>query len=137
MSRGTGGIPTEDEAVIAATGRGKTVRLTAAQAVAASFGAHTWRVATTGELRQALHEARAESGSCVIVAEVEPQRDLPGKGMWWDIPIAETSDDHAKTRGPRPARQESSAFPLLIRQDGARGHLPAARRPLTFDSHSI
>ena len=60
---------------------------------AASMGARTWNVATPDELRQALREARAEKRSCVIVAEVEKHRYLPGSGVWWDIAAAETSED--------------------------------------------
>ncbi len=60
---------------------------------AASLGACTWRVATVEELRTALRESRAESRTCVIVAEVDPHAGMPDSGMWWDIPIAETSGD--------------------------------------------
>ena len=60
---------------------------------AASMGARTWSVATPEELRQALREARAETGPCLIVAEVEKHRYLPGSGTWWDIAAAEVSGD--------------------------------------------
>ncbi|HEV8638726.1 MAG TPA: 3D-(3,5/4)-trihydroxycyclohexane-1,2-dione acylhydrolase (decyclizing) [Chloroflexota bacterium] len=58
-----------------------------------SFGARVWRVGTAKELQQALEEARAETGSCMIVVETEPHRYLPGSGVWWDVAPAETAED--------------------------------------------
>lgn len=60
---------------------------------AESMGARTWRVKTPGELRKALQEARAETRSCVIVAEIEKHHYTPGSGVWWDIAAAEVSSD--------------------------------------------
>ncbi len=60
---------------------------------AASFGARTWQVATPDELCRALREARSESRACVIVAETEKHRYLPGSGVWWDVAAAETTED--------------------------------------------
>ena len=60
---------------------------------AASLGARTWHVTTPDELRQALKEAREERRACVIVAETEPHRYLPGAGVWWDVAPAEATHD--------------------------------------------
>ena len=60
---------------------------------AASFGAKTWNVTTPEGVRHALREARGESQTCVIVAEVEPHHYLPDSGVWWDIAAAESSED--------------------------------------------
>jgi 3D-(3,5/4)-trihydroxycyclohexane-1,2-dione acylhydrolase (decyclizing) len=60
---------------------------------AESFGARTWHVETPEELRQALRDARSERRTCVIVAETEKQRFLPGGGVWWDVAPAEVSQD--------------------------------------------
>ena len=60
---------------------------------AESFGARTWHVETPDQLRQALREARDEPRTCVIVAEVEKHRFLPGGGAWWDVAPAEVSQD--------------------------------------------
>jgi 3D-(3,5/4)-trihydroxycyclohexane-1,2-dione acylhydrolase (decyclizing) len=60
---------------------------------ATGFGARAWRVSTTAELRAALRAARAERGPCVIVAEIEKHRFLPGSGVWWDAAPAEVSGD--------------------------------------------
>jgi 3D-(3,5/4)-trihydroxycyclohexane-1,2-dione acylhydrolase (decyclizing) len=60
---------------------------------AESMGARAWHVNTPDELGRALAEARDERRSCVIVAEVEPHRYLPGSGAWWDVAPAEVSGD--------------------------------------------
>ena len=60
---------------------------------AASFGAKSWHVTTPEGVRHALREARGESGTCVIVVDVEPHHYLPDSGVWWDIAAAESSDD--------------------------------------------
>ena len=60
---------------------------------AQSMGARVWNVSTPDEVRTALREAREAKESCVIVAEVEKHRYLPGSGVWWDISAAEASND--------------------------------------------
>ncbi|HEX4132306.1 MAG TPA: 3D-(3,5/4)-trihydroxycyclohexane-1,2-dione acylhydrolase (decyclizing) [Pirellulales bacterium] len=60
---------------------------------AESFGARTWNVRTTDELREALADARQERRTCVIVVETEKHRNLPGGGVWWDVSPAEVSVD--------------------------------------------
>ncbi len=74
---------------------------------AESMGARAWNVATPAELRQALRQARAEERSCVIVAEVEKHRYLPGSGAWWDIAAAATSDDPETQRLRREYEEEA------------------------------
>ncbi len=46
-----------------------------------------------GTVAQALREAKGERGTCVIVAETEKNRFLPGGGVWWDVAPAEVSRD--------------------------------------------
>ncbi len=60
---------------------------------AESMGARTWNVSTPDELREALREARDESRVCVIVAETEKYRGLPPSQVWWDVAVAEESQD--------------------------------------------
>jgi 3D-(3,5/4)-trihydroxycyclohexane-1,2-dione acylhydrolase (decyclizing) len=60
---------------------------------AESFGARSWHVETPEQLRQALREANGERRTCVIVAETEKNRFLPGGGVWWDVAPAEVSRD--------------------------------------------
>lgn len=61
--------------------------------VADGMGARVWRAKTADEVRTALREARQEKRACVIVVETEPHRYGPDSGAWWDIPVAETSQD--------------------------------------------
>ncbi|HKI18951.1 MAG TPA: thiamine pyrophosphate-dependent enzyme, partial [Isosphaeraceae bacterium] len=60
---------------------------------AESLGARSWHVETPEQLCKALREARAERRACVIVAETEKHRFLPGGGIWWDVAPAEVSQD--------------------------------------------
>ncbi len=71
---------------------GEYLRLDLARA-AEGLGAAAWRVETPEQLRRALEEARGERRACVIVAETEPQRYLPGSDVWWDVAPAEVSDE--------------------------------------------
>jgi 3D-(3,5/4)-trihydroxycyclohexane-1,2-dione acylhydrolase (decyclizing) len=61
--------------------------------VAAGLGAVVFGASSTDELRDALDEARDESGPCAIVCQTEPHRYLPESGVWWDIAPAEVSAD--------------------------------------------
>jgi 3D-(3,5/4)-trihydroxycyclohexane-1,2-dione acylhydrolase (decyclizing) len=65
---------------------------------AASLGARAFRVDTEEELVKALHEARAETRTCVIVAETELYRRVPDSTVWWDIAPAEVSTDPASQK---------------------------------------
>ena len=60
---------------------------------AQSLGAKACHVYTPGEFREALHEARKNPQTCVIVVETEKYRMLPGSGVWWDVAVAEVSND--------------------------------------------
>ncbi len=58
---------------------------------AASMGAKTWSVTDPAGLTQALAEARQETGTCVIVVEIEPHRYGPSSEVWWDVAPAEVT----------------------------------------------
>ena len=60
---------------------------------AQSLGARVWRVSTPEQVRQALHEARAETRTCAIVVTVEKHRYLPASGVWIDFGVAQASQD--------------------------------------------
>jgi 3D-(3,5/4)-trihydroxycyclohexane-1,2-dione acylhydrolase (decyclizing) len=75
---------------------------------AESMGARAWHVFNPDELRQALREARQETRACVIVAEIEKHRYLPGGGIWWDVASAEVSNDGV-TQELRAAYEEERA----------------------------
>ena len=57
------------------------------------FGARAWKAKTVAELREALRAARKEKNTCVIVVETSSERYPPGSEMWWDVGVAEVSDD--------------------------------------------
>jgi 3D-(3,5/4)-trihydroxycyclohexane-1,2-dione acylhydrolase (decyclizing) len=62
---------------------------------AESLGAKVVRARTIEDLRGALREARAEPGPTVIHIEVDRYRGVPSYDGWWDVPVAEVSDDPA------------------------------------------
>lgn len=62
---------------------------------AASLGTRAFRVETEEQLVEALQAARAETRTCVIVAETELYRRVPDSTVWWDIAPAEVSTDPA------------------------------------------
>ncbi len=62
---------------------------------ARSLGARTWYVETLDALTMALDEAREADGPCVIVVATEPHRYTPGSEVFWDISVAQVSDDPA------------------------------------------
>jgi 3D-(3,5/4)-trihydroxycyclohexane-1,2-dione acylhydrolase (decyclizing) len=64
---------------------------------AESMGARAWHVTDPDQLRTALREARDEERSCVIVAEIEKHRFVPGSDVWWDVAPAE-ANGHSETR---------------------------------------
>jgi len=60
---------------------------------AESMGARAWNANTPEALRKALLEARSETRPCVIVVETEKYRSLPSSEVWWDVAVAEVSQD--------------------------------------------
>lgn len=72
---------------------------------AESMGARAWHAFTPDDLCRALREAREETRPCVIVAEAEKHRYLPGSGVWWDVAAAESSSDEV-TRKLRAEYEE-------------------------------
>ncbi len=60
---------------------------------AESMGARAWHVTTTDELRRTLREAREETQTCVIVVETEKYRYTPWSGVWWDVAVAEATNE--------------------------------------------
>jgi len=66
---------------------------------AASFGAEVIRAANIEELRSALVEARAATGTTLIHVETDPDVYVP-RFHWWDVAVAEvsTSDAVSKAR---------------------------------------
>jgi 3D-(3,5/4)-trihydroxycyclohexane-1,2-dione acylhydrolase (decyclizing) len=72
------------------------------------FGARAWKANTVSELRNALRSARKEKGACVIVVETSSERYPPGSDMWWDVGVAEVSDDPVTRKLRRQYAKEVS-----------------------------
>jgi 3D-(3,5/4)-trihydroxycyclohexane-1,2-dione acylhydrolase (decyclizing) len=72
------------------------------EANAASLGAWTIRARTGDELNAALPCARKQSRTSVVVVETAYAQSVPGYESWWDVPIAEVSEQESV----RAARRE-------------------------------
>ena len=59
---------------------------------AASLGAWTMRAKTAEELKEALVQGRKQDRSSVVVIETSYDEKVPGYESWWDVPIAEVSE---------------------------------------------
>ena len=62
---------------------------------AESLGAVAKSVSTIDELREALEQAKAEPRTTVIVVQVDRYESVPGYDSWWDVPVAEVSEQAA------------------------------------------
>jgi 3D-(3,5/4)-trihydroxycyclohexane-1,2-dione acylhydrolase (decyclizing) len=62
---------------------------------AASLGAWTARARTGAELKTALVAGRQQSRTSVVVIEASYDQRVPGYESWWDVPIAEVSEQEA------------------------------------------
>jgi 3D-(3,5/4)-trihydroxycyclohexane-1,2-dione acylhydrolase (decyclizing) len=71
-------------------------------ASAEALGARLLRAHGVEELRAALETAKTESGPVVVHVEVDRYAGVPSYEGWWDVPVAEVSDDPAV----RSAREE-------------------------------
>ena len=89
-----GGPPLDaaDESGPAAPLRASPVDLAAN---AESLGARVLRVSSLAELRGALDEARRDGGPVAVHIEVDRYAGVPGYEGWWDVPVAEVSDNEA------------------------------------------
>jgi len=75
---------------------------------AASLGAHTITARTMPEFADALAEARAQERVTVIVVETDRRQRVPGYESWWDVPVAEVSEN-SEVRAARAAYDKASA----------------------------
>ena len=71
---------------------------------AESLGARVFRARTVDDVRDALAQARGATGPVVIHIEVDRYAGIPSYEGWWDVPVAEVSED-ASVRAAR-ARYE-------------------------------
>jgi 3D-(3,5/4)-trihydroxycyclohexane-1,2-dione acylhydrolase (decyclizing) len=66
--------------------------------MAEGMGACAWHAHDEASLRDALRLAREQSGSSVIIVEIERHRFLPPSEVWWDAAPPETSADDETMR---------------------------------------
>ena len=59
---------------------------------AASCGAVVYRATDRASLEAALQSARTADRTAVIYARVDPLKGVPGCDSWWDVPVAEVSE---------------------------------------------
>ena len=59
---------------------------------AEALGAVVYRAADRAGFDAALRSARAADRTAVIYAEVDPNKGVPGYESWWDVPVAEVSE---------------------------------------------
>ena len=62
---------------------------------AESLGARVIRAKTIVELRDALADARGADGPVVIHIEADRYQGVPSYESWWDVPVAEVSEEEA------------------------------------------
>jgi 3D-(3,5/4)-trihydroxycyclohexane-1,2-dione acylhydrolase (decyclizing) len=62
---------------------------------AESLGARVIRAKTVDELRAALADARGADGPVVVHIETDRYEGVPSYDGWWEVPVAEVSDDPA------------------------------------------
>ncbi len=65
---------------------------------AESLGARAIAAENPEQLRNALEEAKAETRTTLIYARVDPDARVPNYEGWWDVPIAEVSQEETVTR---------------------------------------
>ncbi len=73
---------------------------------AESLGARVVRAADVGELRDAMAGARGADGPVVIYIEADRYEGVPSYEGWWDVPVAEVSEQ-AEVRSAREAYESA------------------------------
>jgi 3D-(3,5/4)-trihydroxycyclohexane-1,2-dione acylhydrolase (decyclizing) len=83
---------------------------------AASLGAHSIAVKTIEELREAIKNCKNEKKTSVIVVETDYHDRVPGYDSWWDVPIAEVSEQEsvraAYLKNEKAKHQERYFWPV-------------------------
>jgi 3D-(3,5/4)-trihydroxycyclohexane-1,2-dione acylhydrolase (decyclizing) len=62
---------------------------------AQSLGVRVLEAGSLDELRAALDEAKRDGGPVAVYIEVDRYAGVPSYESWWDVPVAEVSDDEA------------------------------------------
>jgi 3D-(3,5/4)-trihydroxycyclohexane-1,2-dione acylhydrolase (decyclizing) len=90
-----GTLPTDNDAGTALAADAPPVPGLDLATNAESLGAHVIRCAGLDDVRAALAQARGADGPVVIHVETDRYAGVPGYEGWWDVPVAEVSDDAA------------------------------------------
>jgi len=106
-SVGSGGFGTRYRARNPQTGELDGDRLPVDLAAnAESLGAKVWRANTISAFRDALAAAAGYAGVGVIAVPVDRESRVAGYESWWDVPVAEVSDN-ADVRRAREAYEQA------------------------------
>jgi 3D-(3,5/4)-trihydroxycyclohexane-1,2-dione acylhydrolase (decyclizing) len=62
---------------------------------AESLGARLFKAHDLASLEKALAAARSSDRTAVVYVQVDPALRVPGHGCWWDVPVAEVSEQPA------------------------------------------
>ena len=87
-----GALPVDDAAGAALARPAEPLPVDLA-ANAESLGARVIRTRTIAELRAALADARGADGPVVVHIEADRYAGVPNYESWWDVPVAEVSDE--------------------------------------------
>src|SRR4029077_5805751 len=104
--RGTNGALPVDDAAGGGLAQPADVLPRGLAANAGSLGARVVRTRTVAELRRALADARGADGPVVVHIEADRYAGVPDYESWWDVPVAEVSDDDA-VRAAREAYERA------------------------------
>lgn len=81
---------------------------------AASLGATAVRAKTRDEFASALSAARSQTRTSVVVVETSYENRVPGYESWWDVAIAEVSEQEpvklARLKYEEAVRKERMFF---------------------------
>jgi 3D-(3,5/4)-trihydroxycyclohexane-1,2-dione acylhydrolase (decyclizing) len=108
---------------------------------AESLGALVLRAGTLDELRAALDQARAADRTVVVAVRTDRYAGVPSYESWWDVPVAEVSDEpavqaaRADYEHARRAQRPYLAQPALAAESAARSpRAQAAAAPSPAES---
>jgi 3D-(3,5/4)-trihydroxycyclohexane-1,2-dione acylhydrolase (decyclizing) len=101
---------------------------------AASLGVRTIRAATLEELRGALEAAKDDGGPVAVYIEVDRYAGVPNYESWWDVPVAEVSDDDAVRAARAEYEQARSAQRVYVAPTDAPARPAAEAAPPRADA---
>jgi 3D-(3,5/4)-trihydroxycyclohexane-1,2-dione acylhydrolase (decyclizing) len=82
---------------------------------AESLGARVVRASTISELRDALAGAHGADGPVVVHIEADRYMGVPGYETWWDVPVAEVSEEDSVHAAREAYERDHAAQRLYLR----------------------